>query len=189
MEYNIEKLIYLFENNNDVTFILQNDLAFDLVEQLEVRCHRFCDGMTLEDVKELYESNVLMISKSESFGQEECFFEVAYANEHLKYVEDCQLAIIEEGVIEPWEIKEYVMGGYILFTFEDDYEEIEECDDTEEFISDTMDELLHDIDNLNGNGCVHCLIESYLLDMYESGYKDGIRDSIEQLENNLKEQF
>lgn len=189
MIYGMEKLIYLFENNNDITFLVQNDLGFNMVEMLEMRGHRFCDGMTLEDVKELYESNALMISRSESFGQEECFFEVAYANEHLKYVEDCQLAIIEEGVIEPWEIKEYVMGGYILFTYENDEEIEEECNDTEEFVDDTMEELLYDIDNLNGNGCVHCLIKSYLLDMYETGYQDGIRDSIEQLEDNLKEQF
>lgn len=189
MDYNMEKLIYLFENNNDVTFILQNDLAFDLVEELEMKGHRFCEEYDLKDVKELYESNVLMVSRAESFGKEECFFEVAYANEHLKYVEDYELAIIEEGVIEPWEIKEYVTGGYILFTFNDDEEIEEECNDTEEFISDTMGELLHDIDNLNGNGCVHCLIKNYLLDMYETGYQDSIRDSIEQLENNLKEQF
>lgn len=173
MRYGIEKLIYLFENNNDVTFLVQNDLAFDLVEQLEMRGHRFCEGMTLEDVKELYESNVLMISRSESFGKENCFFEVAYGCRHLKYIEDYELVIIEEGVIEPWEIKKYIKGGYILFTYEDDE------DYNTDFIDDVMIDMLYEIGNPKDGECSHDILKKYLVDMYETGRLDMLNEMME----------
>lgn len=187
MEFTIEKLIELFENNNDITFILSRDLAFDLVEELEMKGHRFCADMCLDVVKELYDSNVLIVSRNESFGKEECFFEVAYSYTHLKYIEEYQIAIIEEGVVEPWEIKEYVRGGYILFNFEDEYEE--ELDETDVFIEDVMNELLEDLNSLDGSISAQNLIKSYLLEAYNIGVKDGIVTSIERLEDKLKEQF
>lgn len=182
----MEKLISLFENNNDITLILNRDLAFDLIELLEMKGHRFCEEYSLADVKELYDSNVLRVSRFESFGQEECYFEVTYGYEHLKYVDSWTIAIIEEGVIEPWEIEEYVKGGYVLFDFS---EEDEECNETDEFIDETMEDLLSELDSLNGNKCAYNIIKGYLLDMYETGYQGGIIDSIEQLEVNLKESY
>ncbi|WP_346938167.1 hypothetical protein [uncultured Clostridium sp.] len=185
MEYNMENLIKLFENNNDMTFIVDRDLAFDLVESLEIRGHRFCEGKGIKDVQELYESSVLMVSRYESFGKEECFFEVAYGDRHLKYIEGYQLAIIEEGAIEPWEIKGYVRGGYVLFNYIED----EELDEMDEFIEDIMNELLGDLENLDGSISALDLIKESVKEAYETGYKDGIRDCTENLTNKLNEQF
>lgn len=170
-----------------LAFYLDSEIADTLTDLLLDRVPLFYED-TEADVMNVLDNNdvvVIAINRYDD-GKEELFVD-ALLHKGVQYYNEADVIFIQDELLDVVEIDK--LNGEIAVLYEDDDEIEDECNDTEEFIDDMMEELLYDIDNLNGNGCVHCLIKSYLLDMYETGYQDGIRDSIEQLENNLKEQF
>lgn|GEM_PF-3945682 len=132
--------------------------------------------MTIKEAQELYESNVLMVTKSTFPDCEMYFFEVAYGNRHLKYVEDANV-YIEEGIIEPWEIEEYVLSDSISILYAEESEE-----NDLEFIDDVMEDLLYEIGNPRDGECSHDILKRYLVDMYETGRLDMLNEIIEDID-------
>lgn len=168
----MEELLELFNECNNIYLVLSNDIAFNIVEELEMQGCKFNEDeeMTIEEVKELYESNVLLISKCNNIY----YFETAYGYHRLKTIETDGIVLIEDGVIEDWEIDEYIFGDIFKVTFcEEDDDDLDE--DTNEFLEDVTEELIEKLLN-NNDECVHCMIKDVLRDMWETGYQDCLID-------------
>lgn len=166
---NMRQLIKLFENNNDITLIVTNDVYFDLVEELELRGHEFNtdDPFSLSEVEELYNTPVLRVSKSTIQGKSNYWFEVAYGYHHIKYVECTQFALIEQGILSKHEKEAYVLGGFVEFQFND--EELDE--NTEIFLNDMTIEFMDNLDKSEPSNYRN-IIKDILKEVYEIGYND-----------------
>lgn len=172
----LENILKLFDQNNNITLIATNDLCFEIVEELELRGHKFNeeDGFTMEDVEELYDTPVLRVTKSNYEGETTYWFEVAYGLSHIKFVEENEFALIERGILSTIEKLNYVLGGYHEFVLDESVAD----KDTECFLEDMTCELLDGISELGEDDCFHCYIKKYLKEIYDIGYNDANIDML-----------
>lgn len=166
----MEELLELFNECNNIYLVLSNDIAFNIVEELEMQGCKFNEDeeMTIEEVKELYESNVLLISKCNNIY----YFETAYGYHRLKTIETDGIVLIEDGVIEDWEIDEYIFGDIFKVTFCEDDDDT----NTDEFLEDMSIEILDGLMELDEDDCPACYLKEKLEELYDIAYNDAVID-------------
>lgn len=170
----MEELLELFNECNNIYLVLSNDVAFDIVEELEMQGCKFNENkeMTIEEVKELYESNVLLISKYNDIY----YFETAYGYHKLKTIETDGIVLIENGVVEDWEIAEYIFGDIFKVTFCEDDDDT----NTDEFLDDMSIEILDELMELDKEDCPVCYLKEKLEELYNIAYNDAVIDIVDE---------
>lgn len=170
----MEELLELFNECNNIYLVLSNDIAFDIVEELEMQGCKFNEDkeMTIEEAKELYESNALLISKYNDIY----YFKTAYGDHKLKTIKTDGIVLIEDGVIEDWEIDEYIFGDIFKVTF---YEE-DDNTNIDEFLDDMSIEILDGLMELDEYDCPVCYLKEKLEELYDIAYNDAVIDIIDE---------
>lgn len=174
--------------NCSMSFFLDSNIADIVTDMLLDQMDLFCED-TEEDVINILNSNeevVVSVTRDNIYGDILFVEPVFHDGEQCLFEMD--LFFIQSELVDILDM-DFLVGDIAIFSFEEEEDQEEEIDKDELFVNDIMESLLYEVNSLNGNKCAYDVIKSYLLDVYEVGYADGIRDSIEKLTDNLKEQF
>ena len=181
----IQALLTILDKFDNITFILSNDMALDLVTKIEELGYKFNeeDEFSFKAFEELYNEDVLMISKYKYEGKYTYILESAYGYEHLKSIQEGEtdIVFVEDGVISKEEIKQYIDCDVVsLFESEEDCFD-DEDDDLDELFEELTEEVLDDImENQDEfDFCLHCTIKDIIQEAYELGFGDGINSTLE----------
>jgi len=171
-----QALIKILKDFDNISFILSNEKGFELVERLETLGYKFneYDTFSFKEFEELYNEEILLISKSYSNGKEHYSLESAYGYNHLKTIEGQDVVFVEDGVVSKDELKEYISCPIVTLG-EKEYSDEEE-DELEELFEELTQEAIEDIiENQDEEDfCVHCAIKDAIRESYEIGYRDCI---------------
>lgn len=168
--------------DKSLAFYLDSDLADELTNLLlDVVDLREEDSE--EDLIKILDNNdfvsvVVTRNKYGDYMYAEAIFnngEQIYDTNDIFFIQDELIDIIDTNKL---------LDGKVIFMYDN-----EELYKTGIFIKDSINELLDDLNNLDGSISAKDVIKNYMLEVYSIGYKDGIRVCIEDLSNKLKEQF
>lgn len=174
----LDALMKVLKDFDNISFILSNDKAFDLIERMETLGYKFnqYDTFSFKEFEELYNTDILLISKSYWDDKEHYCIESAYGYNHLKTIEDQDVVFVEEDLIDDEELKEYIDCPIVTLTEkecsnneEDEFEEL-----LEEMTGEVLQEILDNQDDKDF--CLHCTIKDAIQEAYEIGYTDGFND-------------
>ena len=170
----LDALMKVLKDFDNISFILSNDKGFDLVERMETLGCKFNqhDSFSFKDFEELYNEEILLISKYYSNGAEHYTIESAYGYSHLKAIEGQDVVFVEEDLIDADELKEYIECPIVTLV-EKEYSDDE--DELDDLFEELTEELLEDIDENGSNSdfCLHCKIKEKIKESYEIGLHDG----------------
>lgn len=174
-----EALLNILDEFNNISFILSNDKALDLVDEMESLGCKFNqeDTFSFKEFEEIYNTDILLVSKYSNYGKEYYSLESAYGNDHLKAIEEQDIVFVEEDLIDPDELNEYIDCPIATLTETEYLDEVDEAD--EELFEDLTQEIIDDIiDNQGSNDfCLHCAILDGIRESYEIGYRACLIDN------------
>ncbi|MEG2289646.1 MAG: hypothetical protein RSC24_06725 [Clostridium sp.] len=169
-------IIDMFNENEDITFVLSNELAFDVVELLELKGIKFneVEPFTFNEIKEMFNSDKLIVSKATFDKSVEYWFEDAYGINKLKTIGMKGFpVIIEEDLLTDEEIEKYIEGEVCILC------ESEEVDALDLLVEETTNIIFDYLDN--DEFCLeHCLDEQFYT-AYSMGYQKALKDALDQL--------
>lgn len=166
-----QALMKVLKDFDNISFILSNDKALELVERLETLGYKFneYDTFSFKEFEELYNTDILLISKSYWNGKEHYSIESAYGYDHLKTIEGQDVVFVEDDLIDSDELREYIDCPIVTLDEREHSDDEDELDDLfEEIISETFYKI-----NNSKNDCPHCIIKEAIKEIYEIGLHDG----------------
>jgi len=174
----IEALLTILDKFDNITFILSNDMALDLVTEIEGLGYKFNeeDEFSFKAFEKLYNEDVLMISKYKREGKYTYVLESAYGYEHLKYISkgETDIVFVEDGVISKEEIKQYIDCDVVSL-----FENEQDCDDEEDeeldyFFEVLVEDLIQNVANNQDSDdfCLHCTVKDAIRKVYFYGKAD-----------------
>jgi len=172
----LDALMKILKDFDNISFILSNDKALELVERMETLGYKFneYDTFSFKEFEELYNTDILLISKSYWDDEEHYSLESAYGYDHLKTIEGQDVVFVEEDLIDSDELKEYINCPIVTLT-EKEYSEDEE-DELDNLFEELTQEVFDDIiENQDDEEfCLHCSIKDAIIKAYEIGLIDGV---------------
>ena len=174
----IDALMKILKDFDNISFILSNDKALEFVERLETLGCKFneYDTFSFKEFEELYNTDILLISKSYWDNKEHYNLESAYGYDHLKTIEGQDVVFIEEDLIDADELKEYIDCPIVTLTekeYSGDEDELDEL--FEELTSDLLEDIMNNQDD--EDFCLHCAIKDIVTEAYEIGFRDCIMEN------------
>lgn len=177
-----DALMKVLNDFDNISFILSNEKALEFVERLETLDYKFneYDTFSFKEFEELYNTDILLISKSYWDNKEHYNLESAYGYDHLKTIEGQDIVFVEEDLIDSDELKEYIECPIVTLS-ETEYFEDEEDDELEELFEELVSEVMEDIVETQDDEdfCLHCAIKEKITEAYEIGFREGT-DIIEE---------
>ena len=171
----IDALMKILKDFDNISFILSNDKALEFVERLETLGYKFneYDTFSFKEFEELYNTEILLISKSYWNGKEHYSLESAYGYDHLKTIEGQDVVFVEDDLISSDELKEYI-DCPIVTLGESEYSD--EDNELDELFEELTQELIENIaENMEDRDfCPHCAIKDAIIEAYEIGLHDGL---------------
>ena len=178
----MDALIKILKDFDNISFILSNDKALEFVERLETLGCKFneYDTFSFKEFEELYNTDILLISKSYWDNKEHYNLESAYGYDHLKTIEGQDVVFIEDDLIDSDELKEYIDCPIVTLTEKEHSDDEDELDDLFEELT---QELIEDIaENQDDEGFyLHCVIKDAIVEAYEIGRHDQIEDNLRDI--------
>lgn len=172
----LDALMKVLKDFDNISFILSNDKGFDLVERMETLGYKFNqnDTFSFKNFEELYNEEILLISKYYSNGAEHYTIESAYGYNHLKTIEGQDVVFVEEDLIGTDELKEYIDCPIVTLT-ENEYSDNED-DELDDLFEELTQEVIQEININQGDSefCPHCAIKDRIQEAYEIGYRDCV---------------
>jgi len=171
----LDALMKVLKDFDNISFILSNDKAFELVGRMETLGYKFnqYDTFSFKEFEELYNEEILLISKSYWDDKEHYCLESAYGYDHLKIIEDQDVVFVEEDLIDADELKEYIDCPIVTLTEKEYSDEEDELDDLfEELTQEVIDDIVENQDD--SDFCLHCAIKDAIIEAYEIGLHDGL---------------
>jgi hypothetical protein len=170
----LDALMKVLKDFDNISFILSNEKALELIERMETLGYKFneYDTFSFKEFEELYNTDILLISKSYWDNKEHYSLESAYGYDNLKIIEGQDVVFIEEDLIDSDELKEYIDCPIVTLTEKEYSDEEDELDDLyEELTQDLIESLNENMED--EDFCPHCEIKDIVREAYEIGFQDG----------------
>lgn len=177
----VEALMKILKDFDNISFILSNDKALEFVERLETLGYKFneYDTFSFKEFEELYNTDILLISKSYWNNKEHYSIESAYGYDHLKTIEGQDVVFVEEDLIDSDELRKYI-DCPIVTLGESEYSDEDELEELfEELTLDVLEDILENQDD--EDFCLHCAIKDAIVEAYEIGRHDQIEDNLRDI--------
>lgn len=178
----MDALIKILKDFDNISFILSNDKALEFVERLETLGYKFneYDTFSFKEFEELYNTDILLISKSYWDNKEHYNLESAYGYDHLKTIEGQDVIFVEDDLIDSNELKEYIDCPIVTLGKKEYMDEDDELDELfEELTKDLIEDIAENQDN--EDFCLHCSIKDAIIEAYEIGRHDQIEDNLRDI--------
>lgn len=170
-----QALMKVLKDFDNISFILSNDKALELVERMETLGYKFnqYDTFSFKEFEELYNTDILLISKSYWDDEEHYSLESAYGYDHLKTIEGQDVVFVEEDLIDSDELKEYIDCPIVTLTEKEYLDDEDELDDLfEELTQELIEDIVENQDE--EDFCLHCTIKDAIIEAYKIGLHDGL---------------
>ena len=172
----LDALMKILNDFDNISFILSNDKALEFVERLETLGYKFneYDTFSFKEFEELYNTDILLISKSYWNGKEHYELESAYdINDNLKTIEGQDVVFVEDELIDSDELREYIDCPIVTLGESEYSEDDEELENLFEELTQEVIEAIND--NMDDRDfCPHCAIKDAIIEAYEIGLHDGL---------------
>ena len=172
----VDALMKVLNDFDNISFILSNEKALELVDRLETLGYKFneYDTFSFGEFEKLYNTEILLVSKSYWEDKEHYSLESAYGYHDLKTIEGQDVVFVEEGLVDSDELKEHIDCPIVTLTksefSEDDEDELDEL--FEELTQEVLEDIIENQDE--EDFCLHCAIKDAIIEAYEIGLHDGL---------------
>lgn len=159
-----------------MTFILENDIAEEVVDELVREIPLFYED-TMRDVLNVLDENAFVTVSINRYddGEEELFVEPLIHDNGKQFANESDLFFIQEELLDVVEGDKLLGDTYVIY-----YEDEEECEDldedTEDFLEDMSIEILEGLMEMDEDDCEVCYVQDVLKELYDIAYNDAVID-------------
>ena len=162
-----------------MTFILENDIAEEVVDELVREIPLFYED-TMRDVLNVLDENAFVSVTINRYddGEEELYVDPLIHDDGEQFVNECDLFFIQDELLDVVEEDKLLEGDIYVIYYENEEEYEDECEDedTDEFLDDMSIEILEELMELDEDDCPVCYLKEKLEEVYNIAYNDAVID-------------